>query len=102
MHFTTNTISLKSDIRTLSQRLRALKQVLRAPWRVPMAREQRELCLLKARATELCALAAFSRGRLHLTRPPRGAPADWRSADYHRAIAERLGPSYSSALEQSA
>jgi hypothetical protein len=67
-----------------------------------MASEQRELCRLKQRATELCALRAFTRGKLHLQKPPRGAPSDWIAVVYHRCIAERLGPSFRMALSESA
>ena len=93
---------LRADIRALAARIRELKQVLRARWTRPMAGEQRELCRLKLRATELCALSAFARGRHHLRLPPRGAPSDWSAPEYHRRIAERLAPSYAVALEQSA
>lgn len=69
-----------------------------------MGPEQQELERLKLRATELCALAAFTRGRLHLTRPPLGAPrlSEWEPLAYHRRVLERLGPSYAITLEQSA
>lgn len=67
-----------------------------------MAEEQRELERLKLRATELCSLRAFARGKLHLQRAPRGAPSDWAAPVYHQRIAERLGPSYTGQLEQSA
>jgi hypothetical protein len=67
-----------------------------------MASEQQELCRAKARATELCALRAFSRGKLHVTRAPEGFGGKWDAEFYHRRIAERLGPSYSLAEERSA
>lgn len=102
MHFSINSLLLKSDLRLLSERIRGLKRVLRAPWLTPMADQQRELHQLKSRATELCALAAFARGRFHLQRPPRSAAGDWSAEQYHLAIAERLGPSYAHTLEQSA
>lgn len=59
-----------------------------------MAAEQRALQRWKSRATELCALRAFVRGRLHLQKAPLGANADWEAFAYHRRVAERLGPSY--------
>ena len=93
---------LSADIRAISSQIRALKRALRAPWQRPMQPEQRQLELHKLRATELCALAAFSRGRLHLTRPPHGAASDWDALTYHRRVLERLGPSYVLTLEQSA
>jgi len=67
-----------------------------------MAEEQRELHRLKARATELCSLRAFARGRLHVLRPPAGFGGEWDAALYHRRIAERLGPTYSLAEDTSA
>ena len=67
-----------------------------------MADEQRQLCRLKQRTTELHALSAFARGKLHFQRPPRGAPASWCAARYHQRVAERLGPSYTQILKESA
>lgn len=94
--------SLRADIRAISAQIGALKRQLRATWIRPMAGEQRELERLKRRATELCALRAFARGKLHVTRAPRGAENDWEALVYHQRIAERLGPSYTRILEQSA
>ena len=93
---------LRADIGAVAVRIRDLKRVLRVRWTRPMAREQRELCQLKLRATELCALSAFARGRIHVRARPRGAPGDWSAVEYHRRVAERLGPSYAAILEQSA
>ncbi len=94
--------SLRADIRDISAQIGALKRQLRTAWTRPMAGEQREVERLKLRATELCALRAFARGRLHLTRAPRRAASDWDALVYHQRIAERLGPSYTRVLEQSA
>jgi hypothetical protein len=102
MNFDIHHHLLRADIRAISSQILALKRVLRAPWLRPMAGEQRELSKLKRRATELCALRAFVRGKLHLHRAPRGAGPDWNASDYHRRIAERLGPSYAVTLEESA
>jgi hypothetical protein len=102
MHFDINHHLLRADIRGISSQILALKRVLRAPWSQPMADQQRELCKLKRRATELCALRAFVRGKLHLRSAPRGASSDWNAAEYHRRIAERLLPSYAAVLEESA
>jgi hypothetical protein len=93
---------LRADIRAISAQILGLKRVLRAPWQRPMADLQRELCRLKWRATELCALRAFARGKLHRQTAPRDAPDDWNASEYHRRIAERLGPSYATVLEESA
>lgn len=94
--------SLVADIRAISEQITGLKRLLRTTWQRPMAGEQRELERLKLRATELCALRAFSRGKLHVRRAPRGARSAWDALLYHRRIAERLGPSYARVLEQSA
>src|SRR6187551_3140166 len=98
MYFDIDSDRLRADIRALSSQIRDLKRLLGTRWERPMADVQRELYRLKGRATELCALAAYARGRLHLQRAPRGAPPDWSAAAYHQRIAERLGPSYSLAL----
>jgi hypothetical protein len=86
----------------LASRIRALKCVLGTRWVAPMGAAQRELQCLKLRVTELCALRAFARGKLHLKRAPAGAAADWDAVTYHRRISERLAPSYSLQLEKSA
>jgi len=71
MKFAINLGLFKADSREVSNRIRTLKRALGATWRAPMAAEQRELRRLKLRATELCALRAFARGRLHLRTAPR-------------------------------
>lgn len=98
MYFDIHHSRLRADIRALSAQIRGLKRVLGTRWQRPMADLQRELRRHKLRATELCALSAYSRGRLHLQRAPAGAPPDWSASAYHQRIAERLGPSYSLAL----
>jgi hypothetical protein len=47
-------------------------------------------------------LRAFCRGKLHLLGPPRGFSGEWNAAEYHRSVAERLGPKYAIVVEQSA
>ena len=94
--------SLVADIRAISEQITGLKRTLRRAWPRPMAEEQRALERLKQRATELCALRAFARGRLHLRRAPRGASSGWDALAHHRRIAQRLGPSYAIDWEQSA
>jgi hypothetical protein len=94
--FTLDRPALAADIRGLAREIVLLKQQLRCRWLRPMAEEQRRLACLKLRATELCALSAYARGRRHLLRVPD-------PDSYHRRIAERLGPSYARLLlEQSA
>src|SRR5215510_11458076 len=101
MRYRLDSALFRSDIRDLAARIKSLKRVLRARWERPMGDEQRELCRLKARATDLCALRAFSRGKLHLVRAPAGFTGEWDAHAYHRRIAERLGPAYSLTEEQS-
>jgi hypothetical protein len=94
--------ALRADLVAISQEIRDLKRLLRARWTRPMADEQRELCTLKRRATELCALRAFARGRFHLQKAPRDAANGWNALLYHQRIVERLGPSYTITLSESA
>lgn len=93
---------LRADIRALAEQIRALKRELGVRWTRPMAESQRALQRAKLRATELCALSAFSRGRLHLKTAPHGRECACDPLVYHQRIAERLGPSYARVLEQSA
>jgi hypothetical protein len=102
MSFNLNLGLFLADLSELSDRIRTLKRALGARWQAPMAAEQRELQRLKQRTTELCALRAFARGKLHRTCPPRDASPDWNATTYHRRIWERLAPSYTLTLEQSA
>ena len=87
------------EIAGITEHIIHLKRQLRTTWTRPMATEQRELSKLKLRATELCALRAFSRGKLHVRSGP---GPDWDPVLYHRRIAERLGPAFALAQEQRA
>ena len=93
---------LRADIRAIAEQIRALKRELGVRWTRPMADSQRALQRAKLRATELCALSAFSRGKLHVRKAPHGPQCTCDPLAYHRRIAERLGPSYARVLEQSA
>ncbi|HEX2876153.1 MAG TPA: hypothetical protein VHP33_33105 [Polyangiaceae bacterium] len=93
---------LKGDICAIAEQIRALKRELGTRWTRPMGDSQRALARFKLRATELCALRAFSRGKLHVNKSPHGAPCVCDPLAYHRRIVERLGPSYARVLEQSA
>ena len=84
------------EIDRITREILGIKRLLRTTWTRPMAEEQHELRTLKLRATELCALRAFSRGRLHLRHGP---GPDWNAELHHRRIAERLGPAFEIALE---
>jgi hypothetical protein len=102
MRYRLDSALFRADIGDLTARIKGQKKLLRARWEKPMADEQRELGRLKARATDLCALRAFSRGKLHLLRAPAGFTGEWDAHAYHRRIAERLGPTYSLSEEPSA
>jgi len=83
----------------ITTHIRRLKRLLRTTWTRPMAAEQRELSGLKRRATELCALRAFSRGRLHVRH---GFAAEADAVLYHQRIVERLGPAFALAPKECA
>jgi len=102
MNFKIDHHLLRADIRALSEQIRALKRELGARWVRPMADHQRALWRLKRRATELCALRAFSRGKLHLRQTVHGPHCTCDPLVYHQRLTERLGPSYARVLEQSA
>lgn len=58
------------DLRAIEAEIRPIKRVLGATWTRPMHEEQRRLAWLRKRATELCMVLAWARGRLHVR--PRG------------------------------
>src|SRR5262249_44522003 len=80
---------LRRDVAACAAESRALKQVLRRTWTVPMADEQRRLARLAWRATELCILLARRRGRFHVS----SLPPEERE-EYHARIAERVARDY--------
>ena len=98
MNFVIDHARFRADVAELCLQLRALKQKLGATWTESMAAKQQELCRLRRRATELYALRAFSRGKLHVIKPPAGCEDTWNALEFHRAIAGRLGPVYAVAL----
>jgi len=102
MHIDIDRGHFLADLRELTARIRELKGLLGERWQRPMAPEQRELLRQKLRATELCALRAFARGKLHGRSGLADASAMSAALEYHRRIAERLGPIYSQRLEKSA
>jgi hypothetical protein len=91
--------ALVRDIHTTAAEILATKRVLRARWTRPMAGEQRALARLRHRATELCILRAWLRGRRHLARAPRDHVQSWDGDAYHRRVAERVRASYLRAAE---
>ncbi len=61
-------VRLRSELHRTEDSLRAVKREIRTtppPWPRPLGKELR---LLKARATLLCAIVAHARGHLHLRR----------------------------------
>jgi len=83
--------ALRAALAETAAAITSLKQQLRLTWTRPMAAEQRELWALKDKATLLCILRAFLRGRRHLKSPPRRGASPgmkWDPAAYHRQAAE--------------
>lgn len=88
---------LKGLLCDTAAEISAVKRLLRAPWTRPMASEQRTLLALKLRATHLCILRAYLRGRYHLQQPMRcdaTADGDWDRETHHREIAEQTAERY--------
>jgi len=88
---------LRRDIASVSAEICTLKRLLRQTWTRPMADEQRRAVRLARHATELCVLLARTRGRWHVTAPPRDvrqAGAAWDRDAYHARIAERVALDY--------
>lgn len=88
---------LRADTCALAHECRALKGLLGMTWTRPMADEQRRLARLRWRVTELCVLRAWTRGRVHVTRAPRGSGEAWDGAEWHAKIAERVAKDYAEA-----
>ena len=88
---------VRADIALAASEASAIKRALRTTWQRPMADEQRRLCRLKRRLTELYVLLASIRGRFHLSTPPeelRAAGRVWDRAVWHAKIAERMAVDY--------
>jgi hypothetical protein len=88
-----DTHRLKNDIRDLAAECTLVKRLLRAPWERPMADEQKRACRLRRSLTELHVLLAWTRGRLHVTSPPRPTEG-WDAQAHATRIADRLAPDY--------
>ncbi len=88
-------VDIPALMRLLTQtetEIRSLKGELRTTWKRPMASEQQALGSLKTRATQLCALRARCRGRLHIAQKPRHGMSplmEWDAAAYNGKLAER-------------
>jgi hypothetical protein len=83
--------ALRAALAETAAAITRLKQQLRRTWTRPMAAEQRELLSLKEKATLLCILRAFVRGRRHLQAPMRRGASPgtrWDPEAYHRQAAE--------------
>ena len=80
-----NLTQLQHDRREIEDRIREIKKVLRSPWpaKTPMWKHQHELIELKKKATELCILRAWMRGRSHLP-----------DTEYCKEVAERMASQY--------
>lgn len=78
---------LRADMAALASECRALKNVLGATWTRPMADEQRHLVRVRSKATELCVLRAWRRGKLHVKSVDE--PEVWAAR-----IAERVAKDY--------
>src|SRR3982751_4144780 len=85
------------DIIAIAKEARALKAVLRVTWTRPMAEEQKRSARLRRRATELCVLRAWSRGRHHVLKAPREGAypgMKWDCDAWHTAMAARVARDY--------
>jgi hypothetical protein len=88
---------LCADLRALAIESRAMKTILRATWTRPMHDEQRKLARMRRRATELCVLRAFARGRRHVRAPLREGAypgMKWDCDEWHMKVAERVAKEY--------
>ena len=92
-----DTPRLARDIAAAAAESVALKRALRVTWQRPMADEQRRLCRVRRRITELLVLLARSRGRYHLCSAPRDirqSGAAWDQEAWHAKIADRVALDY--------
>jgi hypothetical protein len=93
---------LVADLCACADEARALKKILGTTWMRPMADEQKKLARLRRRATELCVLRAFARGRRHVTKAPRDGAypgMKWDCDAWHARIAERVAKDYARRLD---
>ena len=90
-------LRLARDIAAAAAESVALKRALRVTWQRPMADEQRRLCRVRRRITELLVLLARSRGHYHLSAAPRDirqSGASWDQEAWHAKIADRVALDY--------
>lgn len=84
------------DLKRLEDELRCLKRALRQTWERPMGDEQRRVVVLRRTLTDLLMTIAWSRGRLHVTSPPREHPSGtpWDPQAHAAVIAARTLSAY--------
>lgn len=87
---------LKADLRATARECRDVKDVLGATWTRPMKEEQQRLARLRLRATELCVLAAWLRGRRHVRHVTALRRTDEELETWHAAVAARVAKEYAS------
>lgn len=85
---------IRGDLARLVTESITIKHALRTTWREPMADAQRRHAVLRRRITDLCALLAATRGRLHVTRPPRGHAGAFDPVALRDAVLLRAGRDY--------
>jgi hypothetical protein len=88
---------LRGDVAELARTAHALKKTLRMTWTRPMKDEQQKLVRLRRRATELCVLAAFLRGKHHVRAPLRDGAypgMKWDADEWHARVAARVAKDY--------
>lgn len=94
MTLSIDTAELRALINQTAAEIKPIKRILRAPWTRPMAAEQKTLAVLRRKATNLCILRAFCRGKLHRPKPPRDYAGTWMPHTYHRKVAEQTADRY--------
>lgn len=67
-------IALLGALRSIEAEIRPIKAVLGVKWTRPMHEEQRRLCWLRKKATEILMVLAHARGRTHCV--PTGVSAE--------------------------
>lgn len=83
---------LRAELAETAKQIKKLKAELRRTWTRPMAYEQKTLWALKDKATLLCILRAYSRGRYHCTKPMQRwvvVSQDWNQEAFHLKMSER-------------
>ncbi|HKE18648.1 MAG TPA: hypothetical protein VKB80_27415 [Kofleriaceae bacterium] len=86
-----DTLALRAALAGTAAAITEIKHLLRRTWTRPMAVEQRALCALREKATLVCILRAYQRGRHHLSAPMRRGAypgMKWDPVEYHRRAAE--------------